>query len=86
MHYRRAHNCRVEEVMKNITFSADEQLIELARKKAIARHHTLNDEFRDWLRSYVANHAPDDEYQDVMQRLAHVNAGRRFSRDDANER
>ena len=39
--------------MQNITFSADERLIEEAREKARERNTTLNEEFRRWLESYV---------------------------------
>lgn len=46
---------RIREVhsMKNITFSADEKLIEAARGRARAEHSTLNEQFRLWL----ADHA-----------------------------
>jgi len=39
--------------MKNITFSADENLIVLARALARQRQTTLNEEFRAWLTQYV---------------------------------
>jgi hypothetical protein len=35
--------------MKNITLSADEELIEQARQLARAQKRTLNDAFREWL-------------------------------------
>ena len=35
--------------MKNITLSADEDLIERARQIARAQHKTLNAAFREWL-------------------------------------
>jgi hypothetical protein len=71
--------------MKNITLSADERLIELARKKAIARNRSLNEEFRAWLSSFASDEASDGEYGTIMQKLSHVEAGGRFSRDQANE-
>jgi hypothetical protein len=39
--------------MKDITFRADEHLIDQARRVARARNTTLNAAFRDWLREYV---------------------------------
>ena len=39
--------------MKNITFSADEQLIDQARRRAVRQGNTLNEEFRRWLADYV---------------------------------
>ena len=40
--------------MKNITLSADEDLIERARQMARQQNRTLNDAFREWLREFVA--------------------------------
>ena len=39
--------------MKNITLSADEDLIEAARRRALAERITLNAQYRLWLQSYV---------------------------------
>jgi hypothetical protein len=39
--------------MKNITFSADEKLIEAARERARAENTTLNEQFRLWLADYA---------------------------------
>ncbi len=41
--------------MRNITLSADEHLIEVARNKAQQKKTTLNAEFRKWLASYIHN-------------------------------
>ena len=71
---------------EHITLSADERLIALARKKALARHLSLNDEFRAWLSSYVAESSGDGGYGTVMESLGTIEAGRSFSRDEANER
>ena len=40
-------------MLRNITLSADEQLIEAARKKATSTQSTLNVEFRKWLADYT---------------------------------
>jgi hypothetical protein len=39
--------------MKNITFTADESLIEAAREQARADQTTLNEQFRQWLEPYA---------------------------------
>ena len=39
--------------MKNITLSADENLIAAARRRAVAEHTSLNEQFRLWLQKYV---------------------------------
>ena len=38
---------------RNITFSADEALIEAAREAARSENTTLNEQFRLWLESYA---------------------------------
>ncbi|HOX17068.1 MAG TPA: hypothetical protein PKW82_01310 [Spirochaetales bacterium] len=70
--------------MKNITLSADEALIEEARRKASSRRSTLNDEFRVWLASYVGEGAAG--YDAIMADFEDVDSGRHFTRDEANER
>jgi hypothetical protein len=72
--------------MKNITLSADESLIEQARLLAKSQHKTLNVLFREWLEQWTARNGNAQEYDALMLRLKHVNAGRRFTRDEMNER
>ncbi len=72
--------------VKNITFSADEELIERARQVARSQGKTLNAAFREWLRRYTAQPGSGKEYDALMTRLRHVQPGRRFSRDEMNER
>jgi hypothetical protein len=72
--------------MKNITLSADEQLIEQARLLAKSQHKTLNALFREWLEQFAAQNGGTQEFDALMKRLKHVQAGRRFSRDEMNER
>jgi hypothetical protein len=74
--------------MKNITLSAPEDLIEKARKNATAKGSTLNEEFRQWLKTQAVTdgEAYAARYQQLMAQLAHVNSGRRFSREEMNER
>jgi len=54
----------------------DEDLIEQARQVARAQRKTLNAAFREWLLQFTAQ----------SRWLRHVNAGRRFTRDEMNER
>lgn len=72
--------------VKNITFSADEDLIEQARSVARSQRKTLNDMFRDWLRQLTSQSGDASEVKSLMRRLRHVRAGRRFSREEMNER
>ena len=73
--------------MRNITLSADECLIEAARKKAQEEHTTLNAEFRLWLEAYVSRHKRSEAYRHLMDELQDVSSGGRvFTRDEMNER
>ena len=72
--------------MKNITLSADEDLIEQARLVARSQRRTLNAAFREWLVQFTAQAGNAREVDALMKRLKHVHAGRRFSRDEMNER
>lgn len=74
--------------MKNITLSADEKLIESARKRAREAHTTLNEEFRRWLADYVRLEQHADEAIALIRNLrAYVRTGGcKFSRDAMNER
>lgn len=72
--------------MKNITLSAEESLIEQARFVAKAEHKTLNAAFREWLQQYAATAGNGAAFDDLMNRLRGVRPGRRFTREEMNER
>ena len=73
-------------MLKNITFSADEILIREARRQAALQNTTLNELFREWLERYVAQQEASTRFLELMQRLNHVNSGRKFTREEMNER
>jgi hypothetical protein len=72
--------------MKNITFSADEDLIEQARMIARTQKKTLNTAFREWLLQFTQRTGNAQEFDSLMKRLRHVRSGRRFTREEMNER
>ncbi len=72
--------------MKNITFSADEKLIERARLKAAKEKTTLNQRFRDWLSSYAKQEELGNYFEKLMNEFEHVDSGGKFTRDEMNER
>jgi predicted transcriptional regulator len=72
--------------MKNITFSADENKIELAREVARSEQRTLNDAFRDWLDWYASRRVSRAEIEALFAKLNYADAGRKFTRDEMNER
>ncbi len=77
--------------MRNITMSADEHLIDVARAKAQQKKTTLNAEFRKWLESYTNNASNSKRrvqtYRSIMSELSDISTGgRKFTRDEMNER
>jgi len=72
--------------MKNITLSAEEDLIEQARLVAKSQRKTLNAAFREWLQQFTRQSGSAQEFDSLMKRLKRVKAGRRFTRDEMNER
>jgi len=73
-------------VQKNITFSAAESDIERAREVARSEHRPLIDAFREWLIQYGSRRVSAAEVTELYNSLRHVNAGRKFTRDEMNER
>lgn len=72
--------------VRNITLSADEAVIDRAREAAAAQHTTLNAAFRRWLAEFSSSRAQAHEFDALMQKLQYVRIGRKFSRDEMNER
>lgn len=73
-------------MLRNITLSAEESLIQKARKQAAANRTTLNALFRRWLELYASHAASSGEYEQFMKSLSYVKPGRSFSREEMNER
>lgn len=74
--------------MKNITLSADEKLIEAARERARQEQTTLNEQFRRWLTRYGQQANKALAHDQLMRELRGkvATGGRRFTRDEMNER
>ena len=73
--------------MKNITLSADDDLIEAARRRAASDGTTLNERFRQWLADYVGRERKAAEAGRVMRELqGRLRVGRRLTREEMNER
>ncbi len=58
--------------MQNITFSAKDELIAQARDLARARGTTLNEEFRQWLGSFVRQQGLDVQQARMRNLLDHI--------------
>jgi len=72
--------------VKEIIFRIEEELLEQARSIATSQGQTLNDLFREWLQELVAQSEKAGQVKLLMRRLRHVKAGRKFSREEANDR
>jgi len=72
--------------MKNITLSADERSIELARSEARARNTTLNALFREWLEDLAARDERRAKISKLMEEMDKYDMGGPYTRDELNER
>ena len=72
---------------KNITFAADEALIEEARAAAKADNTTLNEQFRLWLEQYARKRRAQRAMETIARLRKYVDpGGKKFSREEMNER
>ena len=72
--------------MKNITFTADEHIIQAAREQAAADQTTLNEQFRRGLDQYARQRRAAKAMEVVRRVSERVDLGGRFTRDEMNER
>jgi len=73
-------------MLKNITFSAEKDLIEKAREKARSEKTTLNVVFRRWLNQYTGKKNVVNEIDRIMESVDYAKARKKFTRDELNER
>ena len=75
-------------MLMDITLSADENLIEAARRRAVAEQTTLNEQFQLWLKNYVCGEQQAAEAMRVIRELQSsiFTNGRKFPREEMNER
>lgn len=73
-------------MVRNVTLSADAELIRRAREAAAKEKRSLNSAFREWLKRYVAAANAGSDYQRLMDELGYARAGRSFSREELNDR
>lgn len=66
--------------VRNITLSAEAELIDLARRRASEQNTTLNAAFRDWLQRYTAHDTSTTAYDNLMRRLTDVHIDRDWQR------
>jgi hypothetical protein len=72
--------------MKKITFRADERLVKEARLVAESQHTTLTAAFRKWLSEFAEKGRNSLGFDKTMTQFRHIRSGRRFTRDEMNQR
>jgi predicted transcriptional regulator len=72
--------------MKNVTLSADEDLIDRARECARQRKSTLNALFRQWLAELVAQRDAEKRLAELELRMGYAKSGGPFTREEMNAR
>lgn len=73
-------------MIRNITLSADENMIKAAREVSRKEKRSLNDAFREWLAFYISRDTAEKNYDKIMGRLSYVKPGKKFSREEMNAR
>lgn len=75
-------------MLKNITLSAEENLIADARRRAASENTTLNAQFRLWLEDYVGRERQAAKAMETIRELQGKlrTGGRKFTREEMNER
>ncbi len=72
--------------METIVLTAEKEVIEDARRAAEAENRTLDDVVRELLAKYAAGAERARRFDAVMRQMEYVNAGRKFTREEMNER
>ncbi len=71
---------------KNITLTAEEQIIKSARLKALKKNKSLNNLFQAWLVDFINDDNLANKYDKFMKKVSYVNAGKKFTREELNAR
>jgi len=74
--------------MKNITFTANESLIEKARKKAKEEMTSLNAKIQEWLQQYVNEPERPTDFDEYWKQYDGLNfpGASQLTREERNER
>src|ERR1035437_2347227 len=72
--------------VKNITLSADENLIAQARQAAADQHTTLNAAFRLWLQQFAGREERARKFDEIMERTKYFRVDPQYTREEMNER
>lgn len=73
-------------MVRNITFSADERMIERAREKAALENRSLNQAFREWIEAWASPSDLKLRYVETMKTLEQFQPAKKMTRDELNAR
>ena len=69
-------------MIRNITLSAEDVVINQARQKAEQEKTSLNKLFRDWISRYVNRDNVNRSYNSLMESLSSVDSGGKLTREE----
>lgn len=72
--------------MKNVTFRIQEDMLRKAREKAGKERKSLNNLINQWLKNYSATQDEAFDVHKYLERVRGVKIGRKFTREEMNER
>jgi len=73
-------------MLKNVTFSVENEVLESAREAARRQNSTLNELVRSWIADYARGNKRS-HIEDLFESLGHLSAGgQKFTREEMNER
>jgi len=72
--------------METFVLTAEKETLEDARKAAETENRTLEEVVRELLAKYAAGVERGRRFDAVMEQMKYVNAGRKFTREEMNER
>lgn len=74
------------DMLKNITFSVEEEVIAKAREAAKNENTTLNELVREWIEQYAGREKRRESIQKFFQAFEGVDLGPKMTREEMNER
>ena len=71
---------------RDVVISVEEELLAEAKSRAASDHQTIDQIMCRLLAEYVERKDRVERHRELMQRLSYVSAGRKFTREEMNER
>ncbi len=72
-------------MIKNLTLSVEDSLVNRARARAAREKRTLNAAFREWISRYAGVDRNYDQYKHLMKRFSYAKPKQDFTRGEEQE-